>query len=79
MGWAVWVVDGVVAASGCSTCSCWRGHPWTPAGLAEERRVLAAGLTDGQRASCHLLEGHTWTRWYWCDLLMTFSARMLKQ
>ena len=28
---------------------------------------------------CHLLEGHTWILWYWCVLLMTFSAQMLKQ
>lgn len=33
----------------------------------------------GAEAKCHLLEGHTWTLWYWCVLLMTFSAWMLKQ
>lgn len=33
----------------------------------------------GAEAKSHLLEGHTWTLWYWCALLMAFSAWTLKQ
>lgn len=43
------------------------------------KAVLPFLWGQGSGARGHLLEGHTWILWYWWVLLMTFSARMLKQ
>lgn len=47
--------------------------------LAVAAGGTAARVTLQQKGRRHLLEGHTWILWYWCVLLMTFWARMLKQ
>lgn len=83
-GWAVWgrygrVVNSVGWASGF-------GDDAHVGGLAGGRTLAVAARLTGMCCPCgagggagHLLEGHTWILWYWCVLLMTFSARMLKQ
>lgn len=73
----------------CAWCWRWgvvepRGARAGGGGLGTQSTVLAGpvGLVTIlvlAEARGHLLEGHTWILWYWCVLLMTFSARMLKQ
>lgn len=67
--------DASAGGMGCSLVDLAEGSAW----VAMPGPTGCAAFFVGSGVRGHLLEGHTWILWYWWVLLMTFSARMLKQ